>query len=167
MHSVKTSSCTLGAERPLGSTGPTYATQVLALATGSKTSEMFGGAPWADRSQKEKAWPGPGLRLHGTFEGPGAFSLEFHEDSVIVSCGNVLLASAYSVEYRGAQSSLKIENNGNPFVLAFGPNLSLIGSGSVRVVGHAFVGDKPGRTTSSMFAPATAACNLGTLTARR
>ena len=77
------------------------------------------------------------------------------------------MASAYSVEYRGAQSSLKIENNGNPFVLAFGPNLSLIGSGSVRVVGHAFVGDKPGRKTSSMFAPATAASNLGTLTARR
>jgi len=167
MHNVKISSCTLGAEQPLGSTGPTYGTQSLALAAGSKTSEMFGGAPWANRSQKEKAWPGPGLRLHGTFEGPGAFSLEFHEDSVIVSCGDTLLASAYSIAYQGAQSSMRIENNGNPFVLKFGPNLTLIGSGTVRVVGHAFVGDKPGHTGNSMFAPATATCTLGTLTARR
>lgn len=166
MHTVKTSSCMLGAERPLGSTGPTHATQVLAIAAGSKTTEMFGGAPWANRSQKEKSWPGPGLRLHGSFEG-GALNLEFHEDSVIVSCGDALLASAYEVVYQGPQSYLKIDNNGNPFELKFGPNLSLIGSGPIRVVGHAFVGDKPGHTGASMFAPATATCTLGTLTARR
>lgn len=165
MHTVKTSTCTLGAERPLGSTGPTHATQVLAIAAGSKTTEMFGGAPWANRSQKEKSWPGPGLRLHGTFAG-GPVNLEFHEDSVIVSCEDALLASPYEVVFQGPQSYLKIENNGNPFVMKFGPNGSLIGSGSIRVAGHAFVGDKPG-AANSMFAPATATCTLGALAARR
>ena len=93
-------------------------------------------------------------------------NLEFHEDSVIVSCENALLASAYEVVFQGPQSYLTIENNGNPFTLKFGPNLSLIGSGSIRVSGHAFVGDRPG-AGSTMFAPATAACTLGTLAARR
>ena len=167
MHNLKATKCTLGTNRALGSTGPTHATHSLAIAGGSNISGIFGGAPYANRSQKEKAWPGPGLRLHGTWDGPEGVSLEFHEDSVIVGCQNALLASPYVIQYQGTQSNVSIENNGNPVVLTFGPNLSLIGSGSIRVVGHAFVGDQPGHQTGSMFASATAMCRLGTLTARR
>jgi len=84
MHTTKTSRCTLGAVRPLGSTGPTYGVQSLALFAGSKiTTAMFGGAPYKTRSAKEKAWPEPGLRMHGTFQSQSGLSLEFHEGNQI------------------------------------------------------------------------------------
>jgi len=158
----KTSTCQLGTIRPLGSTGPTHATQTLNPLFGS----MAQGAPWGQRSAKDKAWPGPGLRLHGEYAGQGGMSLEFHEDSVVVGCKQALLASPYSIRYSNNQSIVSIENGNNPVTLALGSDGNLSASGPVQVAGHAFVGDK-NDGKGPMFAPSAATCMIGTLTAVR
>jgi hypothetical protein len=163
MHTTKTSSCKLGTELPLGSTGPSHALQGVDKLAGSKTTaQAFGGAPWDQRSAKEKAWPPPGLRLHGTYGGSGGFNLEFHEDSVIVGCGQVMSARNYAIKQNAGQTLVGVDNEGNPIMLALAPDLSLSGSGSIRLNGNAFVGDRG--EGKPMFAPASATCTLGMLT---
>lgn len=160
-HDVKTTMCKLGGQRPLGSTGPTHATQTLPILF----AQMVPGAPWETRSAKEKAWPGPGLRMYGTYAGQGGLSLEFHEDSVILACGQTFSARSYAVQHTGAGTEVQIEGE-KPIMLTLRPDLSLSGSGSVRIAGHTFVGDRQGGN-GSMFAPTTATCAIGTLTTVR
>jgi hypothetical protein len=122
---------------------------------------MFGGAPYKTRSAKEKAWPEPGLRMHGTFQSQSGLSLEFHEDSVIVGCGQALAAKSYAIRNSGAQPLVTIDNESSPITLTLDSDLSLSGSGSVRINGHAFVGERAG--SDSMFAPASGTCTIGRL----
>jgi len=158
----KTSACQMFTARPLGSVGPTHATQSLNPLFGSMTA----GAPWGQRSAKDKAWPGPGLRLYGEYDGQGGLSLEFHEDSVILGCRQTFLASNYAIRSTNAGVIVSIENGGSPVTLALGPNQSLSGSGSLRVSGHAFVGER-NNGNGPMFAPSTATCASGTLNPAR
>src|SRR5262249_53351902 len=160
-HKISTSTCKLGTVPPLSSTGPTYGAQSIALLTGSKTSEMFGGAPWEQRPANEKAWPGPGLRLHGVFEGEGGLSMEFHEDSAVVGCRQALSAKSYMVRPSNGQATVSINNDANPIMLTLGPDLGLSGSGSIRVNGHAFVGDRT--DGGPMFASASDTCTIAAL----
>jgi hypothetical protein len=161
-----TKTCQIGTDRPLGSVGPTYATNTLNPLLGSKSSEMFGAAPWGQRSAKDRAWPGPGLRLHGEYDGQGGLSPEFHEDSVLLGCGQTFLASNYSIRDVNSQWIISIDNGGNPVTLALGPGRNLSGSGPIRVNGHAFVGER-NNGNGPMFAPASATCASGTLNPSR
>ena len=127
---------------------------------------MISDAPWKQRSAKDKAWPGPGLRLHGEYDGPGGLSLEFHEDTVVLGCGETYLASNYAIRDASGQWSISIDNRGNPVILALGPGRSISGSGPIRVNGNAFVGDR-NNGSGPMFAASTATCQSGSLNPAR
>jgi hypothetical protein len=157
-----TSTCQLGSNRPLGGVGPTHGAQTLNPLFGS----LVHGAPWGQRSAQDKVWPGPGIRLHGEYDGQGGLSLDFHEDSVVLGCGQTFLASNYAIRSANSQWIVTIDNKGNPVTLALGPGRSISGSGAIRVNGNAFVGDT-NNGSGSMFAPSTATCQGGTLNPAR
>jgi hypothetical protein len=150
----------------MGSVGPTYAMNTVNPLLNLMGAGLIDGAPWKQRSAKDRAWPGPGLRLHGDYVGQGGLSLEFHEDSVVVGCGQTLLASHYAIRSANSQWLISIENRGNPVTLALGPGRGISGSGPIRVNGNAFVGDQ-NNGNGSMFAPSTATCASGTLSPAR
>lgn len=161
-----TKTCQLGTNLPLGSAGPTYAMNTVNPLLNLLGAGMINDAPWKQRSAKDKAWPGPGLRLHGEYDGQGGLSLEFHEDSVILGCGQTFLASNYAIRGGNNQWSISIDNRGNPVTLALGPGRSISGSGPIRVNGNAFVGDRS-NGSGSMFAASMATCASGTLNPAR
>ena len=154
--------CELSEEVPTESIGPTYAAQAFKLVAGSNTGAMFGGAPYDSRSQQQKAWPPPGLRFYGTSHGPGGLSLEFHEDSVVVSCGEVLSTRRYKIAYSGGQGMVAIENERQPILLTIGPNLTLTGTGSFQLFGNTFVGDRS-QGNGKMYSQARATCSVGSM----
>jgi hypothetical protein len=162
----KTVTCELGTNRPRGSVGPTYAMNTLNPLLNLMGAGMMSGAPWKQRSAKDKAWPGPGLRLRGEYDGQGGLSLEFHEDTVVLGCGETFLASNYAIRGANSQWIISIDNRGNPVTLALGPGRSISGSGPFRVNGNAFVGDR-NNGNGSMFAASTATCQSGTLNPAR
>jgi hypothetical protein len=162
----KTATCQMGTDRPLSSVGPTYAMNTLNPLLNVLGADMIGGAPWKQRSAKDKAWPGPGLRLHGEYDGQGGLSLEFHEDTVVLGCGETYLASHYSIRDTNSQWIISIDNRGNPVTLALGPGRSLSGSGPIRVNGNAFVGDR-NNGNGPMFAASMATCQSGSLNPAR
>ena len=162
----KTSTCQLGTNRPLGGVGPTYAMNTVNPLLNVLGAQMVNGAPWNQRSAKDKAWPGPGLRLHGEYDGQGGLSLEFHEDTVVIGCGETYLASNYAIRDANGQWGISIDNRGNPVTLALGPGRSISGSGPIRVNGNAFVGDR-NNGNGPMFAAAAATCASGTLNPAR
>ena len=162
----KTVTCELGTNRPRGSVGPTYAMNTLNPLLNLMGAGMMSGAPWKQRSAKDKAWPGPGLRLHGEYDGQGGLSLDFHEDTVVLGCGETYLASNYSIRDANNQWIINIDNRGNPVTLALGPGRSISGSGPIRVNGNAFVGDR-NNGNGPMFAASTATCPSGTLNPAR
>lgn len=158
----ETSTCQLGTNRPLGGVGPTYAMNTL-----SPLLSILGATrTWNQRSAKDKSWPGPGLRLHGEYEGQGGLSLEFHEDSVVLGCGETYLACNYAIRDANNQWIISIDKRGTPVTLALGPGRSISGSGPIRINGNAFVGDRS-NGSGSMFAPASSICPSGTLSPAR
>ena len=161
-----TKTCQLGTNRPLNSAGPTYAMNTLNPLLNLMGAGMISDAPWKQRSAKDKAWPGPGLRLHGEYDGQGGLSMEFHEDSVVLGCGETFLASNYAIRGASGQWRITIDNRGNPITLAFGPGRGISGSDPIRINGNAFVGDR-NNGNGPMFAASTATCQSGTLNPTR
>ena len=161
-----TKTCQLGTNRPLGSAGPTYAMNTVNPLLKLLGAGFISDAPWKERSAKDKAWPGPGLRLHGEYYGQGGLSLDFHEDSVVVGCGQTFFASHYAIRGANGQWLISLDNGGNPVSLALGPGRSISGAGPIRVTGHAFVGDR-NIGQGPMFAPSTSTCASGALNPAR
>ena len=105
MYSATLVRCPLKTVQPTDSTGPTYAAQSAEPLTGSSTSAMFGGAP-----TEKRPWPGPGLRMVGSYRSAGGLSLEFHEDSVMVGPRKAFSSSCYTVGQSGNKLVVQIEN---------------------------------------------------------
>ena len=104
----------------------------------------------------------PGLRLAGTYAGPGGFNIEFRDDSATVECGEAHAAEAYWVFPAGDQINIKFQNGATPFTLALQPNGTLVGSGTVDVAGRRMV--RSSNDDVHNFVPVNARCTLGTLT---
>jgi hypothetical protein len=110
------------------------------------------------------ARPSPGLRLSGTYAGPGALRIEFRADSATLECGEAHVAAAYAVRDSGGQVSIAVHNSSARFVLALRSDGTLTGSGAVQVNGRIATG-KNG--TEIVYVPRTATCTLGTLSPLR
>jgi hypothetical protein len=106
----------------------------------------------------------PGLRMAGTYSGPGGFSIEFRDDSATVECGAAHNAEAYSVVRSGGQFEVKMQNGGAPFTLLLQSNGALVGSGTVAVEGRKLV--PTADRDPHNFVPVKASCTLGTLVAK-
>ena len=125
-------------------------------------SSLLGQA--SSQTSAKKPWPGPGLRLTGTYAS-GALGFEFHEESVVVACGRTMDARSYTVQETAAGVAVRIDNQPQPITLALLPDGSLSGSGPVQISGHSFVGDRAS-ASSSYTASSTARCVLSTLLPR-
>jgi hypothetical protein len=103
----------------------------------------------------------PGLRIAGTYSGPGGLSIEFRDDSATVECGAAHNAESYSVVRAGGQLEVKMQNGAAPFTLVLQPNGTLVGSGTIAVDGRKLVPTAEGDVHN--FVPVKANCSLGTL----
>jgi hypothetical protein len=109
-----------------------------------------------------KAPPKPfGLRMAGTYAGPGGLSIEFRIDSATVECGEAHVAMAYDVENGDGPLKLKMKNPAGPFVVLLRPDGNMEGSGTVNLAGRVITGS---RGDDIVYAPRNTSCPVGTLT---
>jgi hypothetical protein len=83
------------------------------------------------------------LEMIGTFKRPGGSSVSFDENSVkVAGCGDLVPEShAFTIEMKGNQAVLNVQNSPQPYILTFRPDGALAGPGAVDVKGNIIVGN--------------------------
>lgn len=110
-----------------------------------------------------------GLRLNGKYGGPGGFGLAFSRDAVTVWCGTLIPAAhAYTVERKGVEITVTVQNEPKPFTLKYRADGSMQGPGAVVVGGQIVTGTRQWNRTyadgrvepmfETLTAPATRPC---------
>jgi hypothetical protein len=86
---------------------------------------------------------GAGLEMIGAFKSLGGVGISFNESSVkVAGCGDLVPDShAFTIEMRGNQAVLNVQNQPQPYILTFRPDGALAGPGSVDVKGNIIVGN--------------------------
>jgi hypothetical protein len=106
----------------------------------------------------------PGPRMAGVFASTGGMKIQFNDGSAIVDCAQAHVLVQYDVSMQGGKGVVAVKNGANPFNLTVQPDGTLSGSGTTTVNGKlmtALSGADP------VFAPTSASCSLGTLTATK
>jgi hypothetical protein len=85
----------------------------------------------------------PGLSLRGFYKTPKFYANFWSERFMQVGCSGVNRNSSYTLERKGGQILVHIENDGDTVTLSFRPDLALVGPGPLAI--HGFV---PGGSTS-------------------
>jgi len=85
----------------------------------------------------------PGLLLRGSYQTPKFYANFWSGRYLNVGCSGVNRVSSYTIERKGGQILVHIENDNDNVALAFRPDLTLVGPGPVAI--HGFV---PGGTTT-------------------
>jgi len=88
--------------------------------------------------------PAPGLSLRGFYKAPKFYANFWSERFTQVGCSGVNRNSSYTLERKGGQILVHIENDGETVTLAFRPDLALVGPGPLAI--HGFV---PGGSTTT------------------
>ncbi|HEV2826100.1 MAG TPA: hypothetical protein VGW76_00760, partial [Pyrinomonadaceae bacterium] len=86
----------------------------------------------------------PGLSLRGFYKTPKFYANFWSERFMQVGCSGVNRNSTYSLERKGGQILVHIENDDDTVTLAFRPDLALVGPGPLSI--HGFV---PGGSTTT------------------
>ncbi len=86
----------------------------------------------------------PGLSLRGFYKSPKFYANFWSERFIQVGCSGVNRNSSYTLERKGGQILLHIENDDDTVTLAFRPDLALVGPGPLAI--HGFV---PGGSTTT------------------
>lgn len=104
---------------------------------------MGGIAPSAKKTE-----PPSGLRMNGTYPGPGRFGLTFGPAAVAVTCGALKPEGhAYTVATNGDQILVTIQNEPKPILVALRSDGKLAGPGPTDIKGQVVVGQKTTQTT--------------------
>lgn len=103
----------------------------------------------------------PGLRMGGEYSGQGGFTIEFHNDSAVLECGEAIVAQPYAVARNGNQFTINIQHDSRPILLELRPDGTLAGSGPVQVNGRVLVGKNA--RDEFVFEPRSASCTVGLL----
>jgi hypothetical protein len=85
----------------------------------------------------------PGLQLRGFYKTPKFYANFWSDRFMKVGCSGVNRNSSYTLERKGGQILVHIENDDDTVTLAFRPDLALVGPGPVAI--HGFV---PGGSTT-------------------
>ncbi len=101
--------------------------------------------------------------MNGQYTGATEFSLEFFIDSVVVGCGQAVIARPYTVQRQAGQFVVTIDHGGTavPFTLLADGRLQ--GSGPITVRGRVLTGRNA--AGDLVFQPLSASCTMGTLSA--
>ena len=103
-----------------------------------------------------------GLRMAGTYYGPGGANIEFLEDKAIVGCNVTRDENPYTVAFRHGEVIVDVEGAGAP--LAFKLNLdgTLVGNGaSISIYGQKVVGKN--KEGDPVYAASSDTCAYGAL----
>lgn len=86
---------------------------------------------------------GAGLEMIGVFKSQEGVGVSFNEGSVkVAGCGDLVPeAHPFTIEMRGNQAVLNVQNHPQPYILAFRPDGVLAGPGPVDVKGSIVVGN--------------------------
>jgi hypothetical protein len=147
--------CNVGKMTATGPAPPSGGVQLLSLLPGAEQAGLE-----AANSQQFK--PTPGLRMAGVYAAPSGLSIEFHDDSAVLTCRQALIARAYDVDLKPGQASIRIAHQPAPLALNLAPNGTLSGAGSVRIDGRQVVGFSDA-TNQVVYASSSDTCALGTL----
>jgi hypothetical protein len=145
----KTERCSAGALAPTGAT----------LRASDALTMLFG--THASQSQNTAS----GLRLNGTYASPGGLKIEFRGVSATLDCGAAHHSEGYAVRAEGGALVARFQNATGPLALTVETDGTLAGSGSVQVDGRLISGE--GADGRPLYAPVSARCAIGTLTAAR
>lgn len=161
VYETQTASCTAGVMTSSGSTPA-------AKGVTSALSDVLGiGQTARDYTSTADTGPvPPGLRMIGTYVGQGAFSVEFHVDTVVVGCGEVAVAHPYTVAASGNQLLVKIQDAA-PLLLAIRADGGLSGPTAPIAVNGRVVTGTDDNAHKVTYASKSASCAVGVLTPRR
>ncbi len=136
IYAPKTQSCAIGALMPAGPTpiNPGVLT-VVASAVNAITGQASSSA---DKAQMEM--PPPGIRMAGVYTSQGGLKAEFATASVVLDCGEAHVRDKYTVERKGGQILIHVQNPASPFTATVQPDGSLSGPASVEVAGRVATG---------------------------
>jgi hypothetical protein len=84
-----------------------------------------------------------GLLAIGAYKGQGNINVSFNENSIrLGGCGNLVPDSyTFTIEMRGNQAVVNVQNNPQPYVITFRPDGALAGPAAVDVKGKVIVGN--------------------------
>ena len=103
-----------------------------------------------------------GLRIIGTYLGPGGLRLEFKSSAVVVDCQQAHVAVPYEVSAPAAGVGITTKDAAATLSLLMQSNTSLAGTGSITVKGRLLAGFDA--NNNAVFNPTSATCAVGTLT---
>jgi len=106
-----------------------------------------------------------GLRMAGTYEGPGGANIEFQPDKALVGCHATIAAHPYSVNFKGGKVLIDLEGNGTAQAFDLRRDGVLAGSGAtITIFGKRKTGENVlGEDT---YVQSSDTCTYGNLTPR-
>jgi hypothetical protein len=149
VYGTRTVSCTAGL---LAASGPAP----LEPSPGKVVANLLG-----RMAQDLPAPTPPGLRISGLYGSMAALNLEFHPESVILGCGEAILARPYTVQASAGQAVIRIEH-ATPLTLSYRADGSIAGPGTVDVSGRVLMGKDANEQL--VYAARSGRCPLGNLT---
>jgi hypothetical protein len=132
-------------------------------ALGSVLSTMAGDSPANDPNQFTIP---PGPRMAGVFTSAGGLKIQFNDGNAVIDCAQAHVLARYDVSLQGGAPVVSLKSDGtNPFTLSVHSDGSLAGTQPVTVNGKLMTAMDD--NANPIFAPMTATCNAGTLSAAK
>ncbi|HEY1805699.1 MAG TPA: hypothetical protein VGG45_14585 [Terracidiphilus sp.] len=162
-----TEHCSIGAMAP----GPNLTLDAGLSTTGSSVlsalgpvlSTMAGDSPANDPNQFTIP---PGPRMAGVFTSAGGLKIQFNDGNAVIDCAQAHVLARYDVSLQAGSPVVAIQSTGtNAFSLSVHSDGSLATTQPVRVNGKLMTAMD--ENANPIFAPTTATCNAGTLTAAK
>lgn len=106
-----------------------------------------------------------GLRLNGLYTGQGGLSLGFHSLFVSVECDSARRDDLYTLELRGPQILVTVQNEPKPYTLTLTAEGRLSGSGTISVRGKVRTGTRhfTDGTSAPLYDVQTRSCTPGVM----
>ena len=116
----------------------------------------------ADALGGEEVYVPNGLRMAGTYYGPGGANIEFLDHKAIVGCNVTRDENLYTVAFRNGEVIVNIEGAGAPLEFKLGLDGRLVGNGAtIPIYGQKVIGKN--REGDPVYASSSDSCAYGTL----
>jgi len=156
--------CNIGALAP----GPAVAVDAgLPSSSGSPVLSALGsvlGTMAGESGPAQLSLP-PGPRMAGVFTGSGGLKIQFNDGNAVIDCAQAHVLAPYDVSLQGGNAVVAVKNGTSPFNLIVQANGSISGSGTTTVNGKLMTAMDD--NANPIFAPTSASCPVGTLTAAK
>jgi len=132
-------------------------------AIGSVLGGLAGGSAGGTNPGQFSLPPGP--RMAGVFAGAGGLKIQFNNGNAVIDCAQAHVLAPYDVSLQGGSAVVSVKNGSSPFNLTVQASGALSGSGTTTVSGKLMTAMDD--NANPIFAPTSASCPVGTLTAAK